>query len=338
MSWNGATEVAEWRLLAGPSPGSLRVIGTHTANAFETVVEGGIKPADTVFAAEALDVHASVLRRSPVVAAQPGSQGADWVGLGGLTPSRVASTEKSMFGPRLIGALGQDGALWVQDPSNGVWQSEGGLSKYAPTVARAATGPTWLLGTGLNNQLYVRRARDVRSSWGPIGGILTSSPAAASARPGHVDVVARGADNALWHLSVDGNVWTDWERVGGVLLGGAGISANEAGRLDVVAVGTDQAVWHTYRDERTGNWSAWERVGGIALDQPSIVALPGGQFAIYATGADRAVWKTIWNGAWSGWTRLGGITDTGPTAVARPDGLADIYATGTNGSAYVAVG
>jgi hypothetical protein len=38
VSWNGATEVASWRLLAGPGPGELKSLGSVPRKGFETAV------------------------------------------------------------------------------------------------------------------------------------------------------------------------------------------------------------------------------------------------------------------------------------------------------------
>ena len=38
-SWNGATEVAEWEVLAGASTGDLQVVATHGRTGFETAIE-----------------------------------------------------------------------------------------------------------------------------------------------------------------------------------------------------------------------------------------------------------------------------------------------------------
>jgi hypothetical protein len=37
-SWNGATEVASWRVLAGPSAGRMAVVATHAKSGFETAI------------------------------------------------------------------------------------------------------------------------------------------------------------------------------------------------------------------------------------------------------------------------------------------------------------
>ncbi|MGO9955429.1 MAG: hypothetical protein ACLP50_05525, partial [Solirubrobacteraceae bacterium] len=37
-SWNGATEVAKWEVLAGSSAGNLQVVATHGRTGFETAI------------------------------------------------------------------------------------------------------------------------------------------------------------------------------------------------------------------------------------------------------------------------------------------------------------
>src|ERR1700727_1169891 len=37
-SWNGATRVASWRVLAGPSASRLAVVATHARSGFETAI------------------------------------------------------------------------------------------------------------------------------------------------------------------------------------------------------------------------------------------------------------------------------------------------------------
>ena len=62
MSWNGATEVASWRVLAGASPNSLSVRTTVPASGFESVT---ILPEKSAYVqAQALDASGHVLARS----------------------------------------------------------------------------------------------------------------------------------------------------------------------------------------------------------------------------------------------------------------------------------
>lgn len=65
-SWNGATEVVAWRVLAGPTATSLVAAGTADRSGFETPLRA---PAESAFVAvQALDARGAVLRTSPAVA------------------------------------------------------------------------------------------------------------------------------------------------------------------------------------------------------------------------------------------------------------------------------
>jgi len=64
-SWNGATAVARWQVLAGPGAGSLRPVATTTRSGFETRVR--VTDASALFAVRALDARGRTLGTSPAV-------------------------------------------------------------------------------------------------------------------------------------------------------------------------------------------------------------------------------------------------------------------------------
>jgi len=64
VSWNGATEVARWRVLAGPDADHLKPVKTVAKTGFETVI--AVQDA-RFFAARALDARDRVLAESPAV-------------------------------------------------------------------------------------------------------------------------------------------------------------------------------------------------------------------------------------------------------------------------------
>jgi hypothetical protein len=64
-SWNGATEVARWRILAGPDAARLSPVTTVAKRGFETRVD--VSSSAVTFAVEALAGDGSVLRRSAAV-------------------------------------------------------------------------------------------------------------------------------------------------------------------------------------------------------------------------------------------------------------------------------
>jgi Arylsulfotransferase (ASST) len=64
-SWNGATALASWRLLAGASSGSLAPVATATRSGFETTLKAST--AGPYFAVQALDASGNVLGTSATV-------------------------------------------------------------------------------------------------------------------------------------------------------------------------------------------------------------------------------------------------------------------------------
>jgi hypothetical protein len=67
-SWNGATGVASWRVLAGPDPSDLAEIGGAPRSGFETAIE--VVTSEPWLAVEALDAGGAILGASPAL--QPG--------------------------------------------------------------------------------------------------------------------------------------------------------------------------------------------------------------------------------------------------------------------------
>ncbi len=64
-SWNGATQVASWRVLAGPTPATLSAATTVPSTGFETAISLASKEAS--FAVQALDASGGVLSTSKTV-------------------------------------------------------------------------------------------------------------------------------------------------------------------------------------------------------------------------------------------------------------------------------
>jgi hypothetical protein len=86
-SWNGATDISAWRVLAGPNPGSLKAVGEQPWRNFETeIVDHSAAP---YYAVQALSATGQVLGTSPATA----------------TPAHIAIYGRSAFVP-LRGGLG----------------------------------------------------------------------------------------------------------------------------------------------------------------------------------------------------------------------------------------
>ena len=64
-SWNGATEVASWQVLAGPSPAALSAAGSAPRSGFETAI--AVSNPGPYFAVRALSASGQALGTSPAV-------------------------------------------------------------------------------------------------------------------------------------------------------------------------------------------------------------------------------------------------------------------------------
>jgi hypothetical protein len=60
-SWNGATDVASWRVLAGASPSALAVAGQAPRAGFETAISVAVAPTGSYVQAQALDASGAVI-------------------------------------------------------------------------------------------------------------------------------------------------------------------------------------------------------------------------------------------------------------------------------------
>ena len=66
-SWNGATEVASWKVLAGASPSALKPVGGAPRSGFETAIAAPGVGAGGYVAVQALDAAGAVIGTSATV-------------------------------------------------------------------------------------------------------------------------------------------------------------------------------------------------------------------------------------------------------------------------------
>jgi hypothetical protein len=69
VSWNGATDVARWQVLSGPSAGNLKPLTTVAKNGFETPIR--LSKSSAFYAVKAIGGNGKVLATSAAVAPQP---------------------------------------------------------------------------------------------------------------------------------------------------------------------------------------------------------------------------------------------------------------------------
>ncbi|WP_327096087.1 DUF346 domain-containing protein [Nocardia vinacea] len=165
------------------------------------------------------------------------------------------------------------------------------------------------------------------SGWESLGGTITTAPVPVSWGPGHLDVFARGGDNALWHKWWTGKTWSGWESLGGTITTAPVPVSWGPGHLDVFARGGDNALWHKWWTGKT--WSGWESLGGTITTAPVPVSWGPGHLDVFARGGDNALWHKWWTGkTWSGWESLGGTITTAPVPVSWGPGHLDVFARG----------
>jgi hypothetical protein len=106
----------------------------------------------------------------------------------------------------------------------------------------------------------------------PPAGSGATAPPAAVAVGGQLEVVARGADRALYHWRFRRGVWEPPARIGGDVLSAPILASTGAGRLLVLALGQDRRLyrWHF----AGGQWSGWSPVPGDFPIAPLFFAPP----------------------------------------------------------------
>jgi hypothetical protein len=200
---------------------------------------------------------------------------------------------------------------------------------------------SFVLGT---NGIIYQKAYQTGSGWSsfinmgaPTVGAV-GDPSAVSWAENRIDLFTRGGDNAIWHKSWNGSIWSGWASLGGSVTSSPDAASWSSGRLDVFAMGTNGQLYHKYYASGTG-WSGWGSVGaptpGITSN-PSAVSWGSGRLDLFVRGGDNAVWHKYYvsGTGWSGWASLGGSVTSSPDAASWSSGRLDLFAVGTNGELY----
>lgn len=190
-----------------------------------------------------------------------------------------------------------------------------------------------------NSAWLTSQAPSTTASWtawalrGGPGGGLTSGIDATSWAAGRIDVVGRGAGDAVWHTWYDGQ-WRGWENLGGVVTADPATVSWGPNRLDIFGRGTDNQLWHRWWDN---GWSHWEPLGappGGVVSGIDVASWAPGRIDVVVRGADNALWHKWYAGGWSHWESLGGILTADPSAVSWGNGRLDLFARGTDNALW----
>ena len=172
------------------------------------------------------------------------------------------------------------------------------------------------------------RPGGLSAGWASVDGIVNADPDAASPGAGREpELVVRGIDSSIYHLTSSGSAWY-MSSLGGVCTSGPSAIFTGSHRLDVFCRGTDQELWQRFWIAGAG-WYGWFRVGGIATSDPD-AASPGPDHPpqVFVRGLDNAAYQLYWNGAGWGIVRLGGICTSGPSAAYSGPDRVDVFCRG----------
>jgi C1A family cysteine protease len=126
-----------------------------------------------------------------------------WQSLGGVLTASPGATSPTS-GVIDVYGRGSDSALWQREYANNAWAgwtSLGGqlASGTGPAACSWGAGRLDVFVQGTDHVLWHKWNAGGWSAWQSLGGVLTSSPAAAAASGGNrIDAFVRGSDNGLW--------------------------------------------------------------------------------------------------------------------------------------------
>jgi baseplate J-like protein len=169
--------------------------------------------------------------------------------------------------------------------------------------------------------------------WQSLGGQIDLL-AVGTNQDGRLEVFARGADKALWHIwqtSPGSSSWSSWSWLGGQI-DMLAVGSNQDGRLEVFARGiADHALWHIWQVAPSSFWSGWYSLGG-QIDLMAVGSNQDGRLEVFARGTDRGlwhIWQTAPNSGWSAWYSLGGQIDL-LSVGSNQDGRLEVFVRGTD--------
>jgi GH43 family beta-xylosidase len=205
------------------------------------------------------------------------------------------------------------------------WQSEGGPSPVAGSVAGSRAGTaTWggaqlnLYSLGLDHNVWEKywTSGSGWSAWelgpGAIGVGAIGSPAAYSRLTNYVDLFSGGSDGNLYTDTWNGSSWGGWWNFGSVPTGNASspaLASWGSSNLTLVENGIDGNVYLKYWTSSSG-WDAnWTNLGaptGGVVSDPAVYCRVSNYVDVFVRGVNGHIFTNTWNGStWSGWWDFG---------------------------------
>lgn len=197
---------------------------------------------------------------------------------------------------------------------------------------------------------YMTQSANGSESWSTptgLGGVITSNPVAIANADGRLDVIARGADNMIWHrtqTSPGSSTWSEWAQIypGTSVTSELSVVRGADGRLQVFYRGSNNALYYaTQSAANSSTWSPPASLGGGITSEPSAVVNADGRIEVFVRGTDNGMhhnWQTAAgsNASWSGWEAMGGGLVSPPVALRGGDGIVRVYVRGTDNGIWFA--
>lgn len=179
--------------------------------------------------------------------------------------------------------------------------------------------------------------------WTPLGGYITSDPAACT-YGNWTYVVAKGGDNYLWYRkrSLSTGIWADWRRIPSTLKfeGSPAIncrpSTNGLAAVELAAVATDHRLWAV--DGVGDSWGSWYLIAGNVDPGtgPATASSPvANQRHYFIRGTDGSVfWRYFSSGGNSNWLQLSSPMSADPAATMQNSGHMDLIVRALDGTLF----
>ena len=177
--------------------------------------------------------------------------------------------------------------------------------------------------------------------WSKLMGIVkgnssqsTAGPDAVSWGSSRIDVVARGAGNAIYHRVYTSTGWGAFNSIGGDSTSGPSVSSWGSGRLDIFTRGADDTLMH--RAMNNNGWQDWQSLGGNLEASPDAVSWGTDRIdVVVRANGNNIMHRAYHNSVWDDSQYLGGgNAGSAPSICSWAAGRLDVFYRGTDNALY----
>jgi hypothetical protein len=153
--------------------------------------------------------------------------------------------------------------------------------------------------------------------WANVGLSSPSPPALCGSSGGRLDLIARGLDNGIYHMTFINSVWSNATGPGGTTRDQPACAVLN-GVLYIVVRGMDNSTYTSSFYLSTNQWIPWVALNGSTSAPPVLIVTPSdNRLDLIVRGMDSGIYhKAFVSGTWSiNWDSPGGSTAAVPAAV-----------------------